>query len=137
MSATDWRLEVVPVPVSDIDQAKHFYAEQVGFALDLDTRISDTVRIVQMTPPGSACSIHLSSGIHHTLPGTMQGLQIVVSDLEAAREELVGRGVEVSPIRHMEGSVWVDGPGGNWNSFAFFRDPDGNTWVLQERPAKP
>lgn len=136
MSATDWKLEVVQVPVSDIERARRFYSEQCGFAVDLDAKISDTVRIVQLTPPGSACSIHLSSGTHGMEPGSLRGLQIVVSDIETARAELAGRGVEVSPIRHMEGGGWVEGPGGRWNSFVFFSDPDGNTWVLQERPAE-
>lgn len=134
MSATDWKLEVVQVPVSDIDRAKRFYSEQCGFAVDLDARISGSVRIVQLTPPGSACSIHLSSGIHRMVPGSLQGLQIVVSDIEAAQQELLERGVEVSPIRHIESGVWVEGKGGEWNSFVSFSDPDGNSWVLQERP---
>ncbi|HEU4739998.1 MAG TPA: hypothetical protein VFS50_00185 [Meiothermus sp.] len=99
-------------------------------------RINDTLRIVQLTPPGSACSIHLSSGIHGMPPGSLRGLQIVVSDIEAARRELIEGGVEVSPVRHVEGGVWLEGKGGDWNSFAFFSDPDGNSWVLQERPAK-
>lgn len=84
MSATDWKLEVVQVPVSDIDRAKHFYAEQCGFAVDLDAQVSDSVRVVQLTPPGSACSIHLSRGIHSMPPGSLEGLQIVVGDIEAA-----------------------------------------------------
>jgi catechol 2,3-dioxygenase-like lactoylglutathione lyase family enzyme len=132
-----WKLEVVPVPVSDVDRAKQFYSEQVGFVVDLDTDIGGGKRLVQLTPRGSACSIHLSSGLLKILPGSVQGLQIVVSDIEAARAELLERGVEVSPIRHMEGGVWVDGPGGTWNSFVFFSDPDGNGWVLQEKPATP
>jgi catechol 2,3-dioxygenase-like lactoylglutathione lyase family enzyme len=132
----DWKLEVVPVPVTDVDRAKTFYAEQVGFVVDLDTQISDEVRIVQLTPPGSDCSIHLSSGIlEKMLPGVLEGLQLVVSDIEAARSELVGRGVEAGPVQHMEGGEWVGGRGGEWNSFVFFSDPDGNGWVLQERPA--
>lgn len=136
MSVTDWKLEVVPVPVCDLDRAKHFYGEQCGFAVDLDIQISPAQRVVQLTPPGSGCSIHLSSGIHKMVPGSLRGLQIVVGDLEAARRELLEHGVEVSPVRHMENGVWLDGPGRRWNSFAFFSDPDGNTWVLQERPAK-
>ncbi len=129
-----FRLEVVPVPVSDVDRAKRFYGEQVGFNVDLDTQIGDGMRLVQLTPPGSACSIHLSTGIFDTPPGVLEGLQLVVSDIEAARAELVGRGVEASPVRHMEGGEWVEGRGGEWNSFVFFSDPDGNGWVLQERP---
>ena len=132
----DWKLEVVPIPVSDVDLAKRFYAEKVGFNEDLDTRISDEIRLVQLTPPGSGCSIHLSSGIlEKMLPGVVEGLQLVVSDIEAARSELIERGVEVSPVQHMEGGEWVEGRGGDWNSFVFFSDPDGNGWVLQERPA--
>ncbi len=130
----DWKLEVVPVPVTDVDRAKRFYGEQVGFVVDLDTRIGDEMRLVQLTPPGSACSIHLSSGILGIQPGILEGLQLVVSDIEAARAELVERGVEASPVRHMEGGEWVEGRGGRWNSFVFFSDPDGNGWVLQERP---
>jgi catechol 2,3-dioxygenase-like lactoylglutathione lyase family enzyme len=132
----DWKLEVVPVPVSDVDRAKRFYAEQVGFVVDLDTRIDDEVRLVQLTPPGSGCSIQLTTGIHSMPPGMMEGLQIVVSDVEAARVELVERGVEASPVQHMEDGEWVEGRGGRWNSFVFFSDPDGNGWVLQERPAR-
>jgi catechol 2,3-dioxygenase-like lactoylglutathione lyase family enzyme len=133
----DWKLEVVPIPVSDVDRAKHFYSEQAGFVVDLDTRISDEVRIVQLTPPGSGCSIHLSTGILKDMtPGVLEGLQLVVSDIEAARAELVARGVETSPVQHVDGGVWVDGRGGDWNSFVFFSDPDGNDWVLQERPAR-
>ena len=131
----DWKLEVVPIPVSDVNRAKHFYGEQVGFNVDLDTQIGDGIRLVQLTPPGSACSIHLSTGIFDTPPGVLEGLQLVVSDIEAARSELVARGVKVSPVQHVEGGEWVEGRGGEWNSFVFFSDPDGNGWVLQERPA--
>ena len=130
----DWKLEVVPVPVSDVDRAKHFYSEQVGFVVDLDTQISDEMRLVQLTPPGSGCSIHLSRGILSMPPGVLEGLQLVVSDIEAASSELVERGVEASPVQHMEGGAWVEGRGGEWNSFVFFSDPDGNGWVLQEGP---
>ena len=132
----DFRLEVVPVPVSDVDRAKRFYSEQVGFVVDLDTQIGDGMRLVQLTPPGSRCSIHLSSGIHNMPPGVLQGLQLVVPDIEAARAELVARGVEAGPVQHVDGGVWVEGRGGDWNSFVFFSDPDGNGWVLQERPAR-
>ena len=131
----DWTLEVVPVPVSDVDRAKSFYSEQVGFVVDLDTQIGDEMRLVQLTPPGSACSIHLSTGILNMSPGVLEGLQLVVSDIEAARAELVERGVEASPVQHIDEGVWVEGRGGDWNSFVFFSDPDGNDWVLQERPA--
>jgi catechol 2,3-dioxygenase-like lactoylglutathione lyase family enzyme len=132
----DWKLEVVPIPVSDVDRAQRFYAEQVGFVVDLDTRIGDEMRLVQLTPPGSGCSIHLSTGIIDMSPGSIQGLQLVVSDIEAARADLVERGVEAGPVRHMDDGAWLEGRGGRWNSFVFFSDPDGNGWVLQERPAR-
>lgn len=132
----DWKLEVVVVPVMDVDRAKRFYSEQAGFAVDHDTRISDEIRVVQLTPPGSACSIVIGAGLVDTPPGSVKGLQLVVSDIEAARAELVKRGVEVSAVQHYEGAVLVDGRGGDWNSFIFFNDPDGNAWVVQERPMK-
>jgi predicted enzyme related to lactoylglutathione lyase len=127
----DWKLEVVPVPVSDIDRALAFYRDLFGFAVDLDDQVSDEVRLVQLTPPGSGCSIHLTTT--DMPPGSLRGLQIVVDDIAAARADLAERGAEVSPIRHFDAGAWVDGPGGRWNSFAFLSDPDGNTWVLQER----
>jgi catechol 2,3-dioxygenase-like lactoylglutathione lyase family enzyme len=130
----DWKLEVVVVPVADVDRAKRFYSEQVGFVVDHDTPISNTMRVVQLTPPGSACSIVIGMGMIDTPPGSIQGIQLVVSDVEAARAELVARGVEVSGIRHFADGGWVDGRGGDWNSFVFFSDPDGNGWVVQERP---
>jgi len=130
----DWKLEVVVVPVTDVDRAKQFYSEQVGFVVDHDTRISDEVHVVQLTPPGSACSIVVGSGIVDMPPGSVKGLQLVVSDIEAARTALVERGVVVSPIQHYEGANLVDGRGGKWNSFIFFSDPDGNGWVVQEHP---
>jgi catechol 2,3-dioxygenase-like lactoylglutathione lyase family enzyme len=133
----DWKLEVVVVPIRDVDRAKRFYSEQVGFVVDLDTQINDEVRFVQLTPPGSGCSIVIGTGMVHMAPGSVKGLQLVVSDIEAARSRLVERGVEVSPIQHYEGAVLVDGRGGKWNSFIFFNDPDGNGWVVQERPADP
>ena len=122
----DFRLEVVPISVSDVDRAKRFYSEQVGFVVDFDTRIGDEIRLVQLTSPGSACSIHLSTGILDVPPGMLEGLQLVVSDFEAARRELFERGVGASPIQHMDNGVWVDGRGGDWNSFVFFSDPGGN-----------
>ncbi len=131
-----WKLEVVPVPVSDVERAKHFYSEQVGFVVDLDTQLGDGVRLVQLTPPGSACSIHLSSGMLDVPPGILEGLQIMVPDIEAARAELVDRGVEAGPVQHFEDGGWVEGRGGEWNSFVFFSDPDGNGWVLQESLAR-
>jgi catechol 2,3-dioxygenase-like lactoylglutathione lyase family enzyme len=131
----DWQLEVVVVPVADVDRAKRFYSEQVGFALDHDTRISDDMHIVQLTPPGSACSIVVGKGIVDMAPGSLQGLQLVVPDIQAARSQLAETGVEVSQVQHYEGSDRVDGPGGPWNSFVFFSDPDGNGWTVQERPS--
>ena len=129
----DWKLEVVSIPVADVERAKAFYSEQVGFVVDHDTRISDAMRIVQLTPPGSACSIVI--GISDAAPGSARGTQLIVSDVEAARAELAARGVDVSPVRHFEGDAQVDGPGGDWNSFVFFSDPDGNSWAIQQRPA--
>ena len=132
----DFRLEVVPVPVTDVDRAKRFYSEQAGFVVDLDTRIGDEMRLVQLTPPGSVCSIHLSTEILGMPPGVLEGLQLVVPDIEVARAQLVDRGVEASSVQHMDDGVWVEGRGGDWNSFVFFSDPDGNSWVLQELPAR-
>jgi predicted enzyme related to lactoylglutathione lyase len=131
----DWKLELVVVPVTDVDRAKRFYSEQVGFAVDHDTRIGDDVRVVQLTPPGSACSIAIATGMVRTPPGSVEGLQLVVADVEAARAQLAERGVEVSPVQHYEGADRVDGRGGRWNSFVFFDDPDGNAWAIQEHPA--
>ena len=130
-----FRLEVVPIPVSDVDLARRFYSERAGFVVDLDTRIGDEMRLVQLTPPGSACSIHLSTGILDVPPGVLKGLQLVVPDIDAARAELLERGVEISDVRHFDGRSWRPGGAGGWNSFAFFSDPDSNGWVLQERPA--
>jgi catechol 2,3-dioxygenase-like lactoylglutathione lyase family enzyme len=131
----EWKLEVVQIPVSDVDRAKRFYAEQVGFTVDLDTPISDTKRLVQLTPPGSGCfdppqqrSLRHAAGIGARRPDRRAGHR-------SSQGELLGRGVEVSSVRHMDGGVWVDGPGGPWNLFVFFDDPDGNGWVLQERPS--
>ncbi|WP_405014028.1 VOC family protein [Kitasatospora sp. NBC_01539] len=131
----DWRLEVVVVPVADVDRAKHFYAEQVGFAVDTDTRIGEQARVVQLTPPGSACSIIIGTGMSESQPGSMQGLQLVVDDIDAARAALVAGGVEVGPVQHFDDGVRAEGKGGDWNSFVFFSDPDGNGWAVQERPA--
>jgi predicted enzyme related to lactoylglutathione lyase len=117
----DWKLELVSVPVSDVDRAKVFYAERVGFHLDHDHRVSDELRFVQLTPPGSGCSIAIGTGISTKAPGSVAGLQLVVADIEAARAELVGRGVEVSEV--------ADYP---WGRFVFFSDPDGNGWAVQE-----
>jgi catechol 2,3-dioxygenase-like lactoylglutathione lyase family enzyme len=130
----DWKLELVVIPVSDVDSAKRFYSEQVGFNVDHDTRVSESVRVVQLTPAGSACSIALTTGMVDTPPGAIQGIQLVVSDLDTARATLIERGVEASEIRHFENDVWLEGRGGTWNSFVFFSDPDGNGWTVQESP---
>lgn len=118
--ASEMRLELIQVPVSDIDRAKAFYVDQVGFNADHDHQVSDELRFVQLTPPGSACSIALTSGAHQMAPGSVEGLQMVVADAEASRQELAGRGVEVSDVQVFP-----------WGSFVFFRDPDGNGWALQ------
>jgi predicted enzyme related to lactoylglutathione lyase len=120
----DWRLELVQVPVSDVDRAKTFYTEKAGFNADHDHRISDEIRFVQLTPPGSACSITIGTGLSTMAPGSLQGLQLVVSDIEVARAELVERGVEVSEVQQFP-----------WGSFVFFSDPDGNSWAVQAIPA--
>ena len=121
----DWKLELVAVPVSDVDRAKAFYTENAGFNLDHDHRVSEEIRFVQLTPPGSACSIAIGMGIVDTPPGSVQGLQLVVSDINAARAELLERGVEVSGVEEFP-----------WGSFVFFSDPDGNGWSVQQLPAR-
>ena len=131
----DWKLELVVIPVTDVDRAKRFYSEQVGFVVDHDTRIGDKGRIVQLTPVGSACSIAIGTGLTASAPGSVQGIQLVVPDIDAARAELLQGGVEVSAVQHFGESGLVDGRGGDWNSFIFFSDPDGNGWTVQERPA--
>ena len=131
----DYKLEVVLLPVSDVDRAKDFYVEKCGFALDVDHRPSDDLRVVQITPPGSACSLTIGIGLTDAAPGSYRGTHLVVADIEAARAELVGRGVAVSEIRHMSPDGWQPGRDPerhDYNSFADFSDPDGNTWVLQE-----
>ncbi len=130
----EWKLELVPIPVSDVDRAKAFYTEKVGFREDLDHSTGEEFRVVQLTPPGSACSIAIGTGIVGTPPGSVQGLQLVVPDIDAARAELLERGAEVSEVQHFDGSAWRPGGGGDWNSFAFFSDPDGNGWTLQQLP---
>ncbi|MEW1754523.1 VOC family protein [Streptomyces angustmyceticus] len=132
----DWRLELVPVPVADVERAKRFYSEQLGFAVDHDMSVGGGVRIVQLTPPGSGCSIVIGGGegVTDGDPGSVQGLQLVVPDIAAARAQLVERGVTAGPVQHVENGALADGPGGPWNSFVYFRDPDGNGWALQERP---
>ena len=121
----DWKLELVAIPVSDVDRAKAFYAEKVGFNADYDHKVSDEIRFVQLTPPGSACSIALGKGLVDAPPGSQQGLQLVVSDINAARAQLVERGVEVTEVQEFA-----------WGSFVFFRDPDGNRWAVQQLPAR-
>jgi len=130
------KLEVVVVPVSDVDRAKEFYAERCGFNVDVDDSRNPNFRIVQLTPPGSGCSVTIGTGIAHMEPGSLKGLQLVVDDVEKARTFLAERGVDVSPVRHVDQATggWVDGHGGPWNSFIFFDDPDGNAWAVQEKP---
>jgi catechol 2,3-dioxygenase-like lactoylglutathione lyase family enzyme len=130
----EWKLEVVVVPVSDVDRAKEFYGEKLGFNVDVDTQVSENMRVVQVTPPGSACSVTFGTGLVTMEPGSLKGLQLVVSDIAAARAELAGRGVDVTKVQHVENGAWVDGPGGEWNSFFFFSDPDGNGWAVQQKP---
>ena len=131
----DWKLEVVVVPVSDVDRSKHFYSRQLGFTVDVDQTMSEQFRVVQLTPPGSACSITIGVGLAPSEPGSLKGLTLVVSDVEAARRQLVENGVDVGPITHFDNGVRAEGPGGDWNSFVFFDDPDGNSWTVQQRPA--
>jgi catechol 2,3-dioxygenase-like lactoylglutathione lyase family enzyme len=121
----DFKLELVAVPVSDVDRAKAFYTEKAGFNADQDHQVSDEIRFVQLTPPGSACSIALGKGIVDTEPGSVQGIQLVVSDINAAHDELAGRGVEVSDVQQFP-----------WGSFVFFSDPDGNGWAVQALPPR-
>jgi predicted enzyme related to lactoylglutathione lyase len=117
----DWKLELIGLPVTDVDRAKAFYSEQVGFTVDHDHVISDDIRFVQITPPGSACSIAFGKGVSQMEPGSLQGLQVVVADVEKARAHLVENGVEASEVQ--------DFP---WGRFVFFSDPDGNGWALQQ-----
>ncbi|HEX3813551.1 MAG TPA: glyoxalase superfamily protein [Mycobacteriales bacterium] len=119
----EMKLELVSIPVSDVDRAKAFYVDKVGFNADHDHRVNDEIRFVQLTPPGSACSIAIGEGIVKGEPGSVKGLQIVVPDAKAAHDELAGRGVEVSDVQDLA-----------WGSFVFFSDPDGNSWALQQLP---
>jgi len=121
----DFKLELIPVPVSDVDRAKAFYTDKAGFNADHDHRVSDEIRFVQLTPPGSACSISIGEGLVDTPPGSAKGLQLVVDDIEAARAELAGRGIAVSDVQ--------DFP---WGRFVFFDDPDGNGWSVQQIPPR-
>jgi predicted enzyme related to lactoylglutathione lyase len=121
----DLKLELVQVPVSDVDRAKAYYTEKVGFNADVDIAVREGLRFVQLTPPGSACSIAIGTGLSDMQPGTVQGLQVVVEDIQAARAELVDRGVEVGEVEVFD-----------WGSFVFFSDPDGNGWAVQQIPAR-
>ncbi len=119
----DFKLELIPVPVSDVDRAREFYVERAGFALDNDVTVKEGLRFVQLTPPGSGCSISIGEGITEMRPGSLEGLQLVVEEIEAARAELASRGVDVSEVQ--------DFP---WGRFVFFSDPDGNGWAVQQIP---
>jgi len=125
MEAMDWKLELVIIPVSDVDRAKAFYVDQVGFHADYDHRVSDTLRFVQLTPPGSACSIAFGEGLVEGAPGSVKGLQVVVPDVELAHKHLAGNGVDVTDVEHLE-----------WGSFVYFSDPDGNRWSIQQLPPR-
>jgi predicted enzyme related to lactoylglutathione lyase len=120
----DWKIELIGIPVSDVDRAKTFYSEQVGFHVDHDHVVNDQIRFVQLTPPGSACSIAIGVGVTESEPGSMQGVQMVVDDIEAARASLLESGVEVSEVQVFP-----------WGHFVFFDDPDGNGWAVQQIPA--
>ena len=122
----DWKLELVVIPVSDVDRAKAFYTDTVGFPADHDYTVNPELRFVQLTPPGSACSVALGKGLTTAAPGSLQGLQLVVADAEAARAELIGRGLDIAPVQ--------DFP---WGRFIFFSDPDGNRWAVQQIPKRP
>ena len=117
----DWKIELVAIPVTDVDRAKAFYTENAGFNADHDHKVSDEIRFVQLTPPGSACSIALGKGVTDAEPGSVQGMQMVVADIQAAHDELAERGVEVSDVQEFP-----------WGKFVFFKDPDGNGWAVQE-----
>ena len=122
----DMKLELVFVPVTDVDRAKAFYVDQVGFHADNDQRVSPELRFVQLTPPGSACSIAIGEGLSDMQPGSVKGLQLVVADADAARAELIGRGVDASEVQDLP-----------WGRFTGFTDPDGNTWAIQQLPPRP
>jgi catechol 2,3-dioxygenase-like lactoylglutathione lyase family enzyme len=121
----DWKIELVAIPVTDVDRAKAFYVDQVGFNADHDHQVSDQLRFVQLTPPGSACSVVMGTGITEMPPGSQKGVQMVVADAAAAREQLISRGVQASEVDAQP-----------WGSFVYFADPDGNTWALQQLPAR-
>lgn len=131
----DFKLELVVIPVSDVDRAKSFYADQVGFTVDVDHRASEHFRVVQLTPPGSACSVTIGTGLTQVAPGTYQGMHLVVDDIEAARTELVGRGVEVSEPFHFGAAGQTPGlhpERADYGTYLSFSDPDGNGWLVQE-----
>ena len=121
----DWKLELIAMPVSDVDRAKAFYTDKAGFDLDHDIVVSDEIRFIQLTPPGSACSITIGKGITDAEPGSVKGMQMVVADIDAAHAELTARGVGVGPVQ--------DFP---WGRFVFFADPDGNAWAVQQLPPR-
>jgi catechol 2,3-dioxygenase-like lactoylglutathione lyase family enzyme len=121
----DWKLELIAIPVSDVDRAKAFYTEKIGFHADHDHAVSDQVRFVQLTPPGSACSIAFGKGLTTAAPGSVQGLQLVVADVAAARAELISRGLDIGEVQEFP-----------WGKFIFFSDPDGNRWAVQEIPRR-
>jgi catechol 2,3-dioxygenase-like lactoylglutathione lyase family enzyme len=134
----DWKLEVVTIPVSDLDRAKTFYAEQLGFNVDIDHQVSSEVRFLQLTPPGSACSIHLGSGTERLQPGSLEGLFLVVSDVKAAREALVERGVDVGEVLVFDSGEYRpsrEGESLDLVGVVFFADPDGNRWMVQQIPS--
>lgn len=121
----DWKLELVIIPVSDVDRAKAFYVDQIGFHADHDQAVTDDVRFVQLTPPGSACSIAFGTGITDAEPGSVKGLQMVVDSAQAAHDHLAGNGVEVGEVARLA-----------WGDFVGFSDPDGNTWAVQQLPPR-
>lgn len=122
----DWRLELVQVPVSDVDRAKAFYTEKAGFNADVDADVGGGIRFIQLTPPGSPCSIAIGTGLSNMEPGSVEGLQLVVDDIDAARAELIERGVEVGEVQEFD-----------WGKFVYFSDPDGNSWAVQQLPPRP
>lgn len=128
----DFKLEVIPVPVADVDRGKAFYADTLGFVVDLDVEIAPGQWMVQLTPPGSDCSIHLRTGNADASTAPVHGLQLVVDNIEAARAQLARAGVDCTPVRTFEDGEWRDGHGGRFNAFVLFDDPDGNGWVVQE-----
>jgi catechol 2,3-dioxygenase-like lactoylglutathione lyase family enzyme len=135
----NWTIEVVLIPVTDVDRAKAFYSEKLGFNVDVDHKASEAFRVVQLTPPGSGCSISLGIGITDAEPGSVRGIHLVVPDIEQAHAQLTDRGVDVSPIQHFEGGQIVPGPDPerrDFGSYVFLSDPDGNTWAIQEVPSR-